>query len=604
LLALPSRMRAFHHIAGARPLVLAVFAVLGLAGWGFLAAATYWPGFGPETPTQPDVLAFAMFLFVIVSARAMATRLLPDTAVALDSGFYVAATLCLGSVASGRMVALALTVDSVWRIAHARHEGGPERVRWPDAASFLIFYGGLTGALLTLVAWGFQVDSLAVRVGVSEGTVLGTVLGMGLLFLLAHYTLQGLRLAWLGARPRTYLRRMVPAALAEAALLPLAAIVVFLYDPDRPVKFVLVGSTYLVVNYAFHRLSSTREKLRLRVAELETLNVMAHRLASSLQTSELVDAVARDTMESIPEAEILTVTHHPDGGAALVVDCFERGGAMHRLNADEGHGLAARVMEDNRSLYVEDLERSELGENAAGQSGVRSWLGVPIEIHGVVEGALAVQSRSAHAFAPERIRLLEAIGAQAAVALQNARLYELAMVDGLTGLFVRRYFDARLDEEVERSKRFGSDFSVVMMDIDDFKSLNDTWGHPVGDRLLRGIAETVRRQMRAVDTAARYGGEEFAMILPRTSMIDAYNQAERIRQQIADYRFAVDDEVLSVTASFGIASFPECQADGAEALIRLADRALYRAKRTGKNRVELYWPEDDAATGRSSIRTV
>ena len=597
-------MRGLPHITGARPLALAVFAALGVAGWGFLALATYWPGFGPAMPAQPDVLAFAMFLFVIVAARAMATRLLPDTAIALDSGFYVAATLCLGSVASGRMVALALTVDSMWRLAHARHEGGRERVSTADAASFLIFYGGMTGALLTLVAWVFRVDSLAVRIGVSEATVLGTVLGMGLLFLLAHYTLQGVRTAWLGARPRTYLRRMIPALLAEAALLPLAAIVVFLYDPDRPVKFMLVGSTYLVVNYAFHRLASTREKLRLRVAELETLNVMAHRLASSLQTRELVDTVARDTMESIPEAEILTVTHLPGGDKQLVVDCFERTGAVYRLATAEGHGLAARVMEENRSLYVEDLERSELGENAAGQSGVRSWLGVPIEIHGVVEGALAVQSRTAHAFAPERIRLLEAVGAQAAVAFQNARLYELAMVDGLTGLFVRRYFDARLDEEIERSKRFGSDFSVVMMDIDDFKQLNDTWGHPAGDRLLRGIAETVRRQMRAVDTAARYGGEEFAMILPRTSMIDAYNQAERIRQQIADYRLVVDEQILSVTASFGIASYPECRADGAEALIRLADRALYRAKRTGKNRVELYWPDDEASESRSSIRTV
>jgi diguanylate cyclase (GGDEF)-like protein len=296
------------------------------------------------------------------------------------------------------------------------------------------------------------------------------------------------------------------------------------------------------------------------------------------------------------------VTHHPDGGE-LVVDCFERGGTPQRIAAVGGHGLAARVMEENRSLYVKDLERSELGASAVGQSGVRSWLGVPIEIHGEVEGALAVQSRSAHAFAEERIRLMEAVAAQAAVALQNARLYELAMVDGLTGLFVRRYFDARLDEEVERSKRFGSDFSVVMMDIDDFKHLNDSFGHPVGDRLLRGIAETIRRQMRAVDTAARYGGEEFAMILPRTSMVDGYNQAERIRQQIADYRFTADDQVLSVTASFGIASFPGSGAEDAESLIRLADRALYRAKRTGKNRVELYWA-DDAEAARSSIRPV
>jgi len=598
-------LKAFIQLGRARPLVLAVTALIGAAGWAFLALATYWRGFGPTTPAQPDVLAFAMFLIVIVAARAMATRLLPETVVALDSGFYVAATVCLGSTASGRLVALALTVDSVWRIAHARHEGGAEKIRWPEAASFLVYFGGMTGALLTLAAWFFDVDSLAVRAGVGEVQVLATIAATGGIFLLAHYTIQGLRIALLGVSPTIYLRRMaVPAILAEAALLPLAAIVVYLYDPDRPVKFMLVGTTYLFVNYVFHRLSKTSGTLRVRVAELETLNTVAHRLASSsLQTRELVDTVAREALAAIPEAEVLTLTHHPDGQKELVVDCFEPGTKSQRIAADEEEGLAAVVMRENRSLHVPDLDRSELAPGASARSGIRSWLGVPLEIHGVVEGALAVQSRAPHAFAPGRVRLLEAIGAQAAVALENARLYELAMVDGLTGLFVRRYFDARLDEEVERSKRFGTDFSVVMMDIDDFKQLNDTYGHPVGDRLLRGISETVRRQMRAVDTAARYGGEEFAMILPRTAMIDAYNQAERIRQQIADYRLAADDVVLSVTASFGIASYPESGADGAEALIRLADRALYRAKRTGKNRVELYWSEE-SDTARSSMRPV
>jgi diguanylate cyclase (GGDEF)-like protein len=598
-------LKAFLHLGRARPFARVTSALLGVAGWAFLALATYWPGFAPVAPTQPDVLAFAMFLIVIVAARAMATRLLPDTAVALDSGFYVAATVCLGSVAAGRLVALALTVDSVWRIAHDRHEGGPERVPMREAASSLVYFGGMTGALLMMVAWFFDVDSLAVRAGAGELNVLATVLATGIVFLLAHYTIQGVRLASLGESPRTYLRLMaVPALLAEAALLPLAAIVVYLYDPDRPVKFMLVGATYLFVNHVFHRLSKTSETLRVRVAELETLNTVAHRLASSsLQTRELVDTVARETLAAIPEAEVLTLTHHPDGQKELVVDCFEPGAKSQRIAADQEQGLAAAVMRGNRSLHVPDLDRSDLAPGASARSGIRSWLGVPLEIHGAVEGALAVQSRSPHAFAPGRVRLLEAIGAQAAVALENARLYELAMVDGLTGLFVRRYFDARLDEEIERSKRFGTEFSVVMMDIDDFKQLNDTYGHPVGDRLLRAISEAVRRQMRAVDTAARYGGEEFAMILPRTTMIDAYNQAERIRQAVADVRLTADDHVLSVTASFGIASYPESGAEGAEALIRLADRALYRAKRTGKNRVELYWSEE-SDTARSSMRPV
>ena len=126
------------------------------------------------------------------------------------------------------------------------------------------------------------------------------------------------------------------------------------------------------------------------------------------------------------------------------------------------------------------------------------------------------------------------------MALENARLYELATVDGLTGLYVRRYFDSRLKEELERSRRFDTSFSVVLLDIDDFKKLNDTHGHVVGDRVLREVAQAVRSSMRGVDIAARYGGEEFAFILPRTAIVDAHAAAERIRQDVADARVAYE----------------------------------------------------------------
>jgi diguanylate cyclase (GGDEF)-like protein len=136
---------------------------------------------------------------------------------------------------------------------------------------------------------------------------------------------------------------------------------------------------------------------------------------------------------------------------------------------------------------------------------------------------------------------------------------------------------------------------MIMMDVDDFKNLNDTYGHLVGDRVLRAIANVVKAQMRGVDTAARYGGEEIAVILPRTEMVGAYSLAERIREGIAELRITTDEDpprVLGVTASLGIAAFPESKASDGTDLVRRADRALYRAKRTGKNRVELYWTDD------------
>jgi diguanylate cyclase len=134
------------------------------------------------------------------------------------------------------------------------------------------------------------------------------------------------------------------------------------------------------------------------------------------------------------------------------------------------------------------------------------------------------------------------------------------------------------------------------MDVDDFKNLNDTYGHLVGDRVLRAIANVVKAQMRGVDTAARYGGEEIAVILPRTEMVGGYSLAERIREAIAELRITTDEEpsprVLGVTASLGIAAFPESKAVDGTDLVRRADRALYRAKKTGKNRVELFWSDD------------
>src|SRR5258707_8547925 len=204
----------------------------------------------------------------------------------------------------------------------------------------------------------------------------------------------------------------------------------------------------------------------------------------------------------------------------------------------EGEGLAGAVMAEVASRRIDDLRRSEVAVGA--DHGIRSWLGVPLFMYGECEGVVAVQSSRVGAFKIEHQRLLESLALQIAAALQNAHLYELAMVDGLTGLFMRRYFDARIEEEIERSKRYGSAFSVVMMDVDDFKSFNDAHGHLIGDRVLRGIANVVKSQMRGVDTAARYGGEEIAVILPRTELVNAYNVGERIRGAIAALRITTD----------------------------------------------------------------
>jgi len=289
--------------------------------------------------------------------------------------------------------------------------------------------------------------------------------------------------------------------------------------------------------------------------------------------------------------------HRRAGGeSGFVLDGYDGASdKFFRQPMAEGEGAAGWVMTRGQTKRIDDLStESDIGV-ADGGSGIRSWLGVPLFMYGGCEGVIVVQSTQEAAFRVDHERLLESLALQIAAALQNAHLYELAMVDGLTGLFMRRYFDARIEEEIERSKRYGTPFSVVMMDVDNFKKLNDEHGHLIGDRVLKAIANVVKAQMRGVDTAARYGGEEIALILPRTDMLNAYNVGERVRLAIVEQRVTTDSDppkVLSVTASFGIASYPETKAANGEDLVRRADRALYRAKKTGKNRVELFWSDD------------
>ncbi len=570
--------------------------VLGVLGWVVVFAL---PVFGilPE-PTRTDPLWIALFVIVILAARALAFRLVEGSVLSLDSAYYVAAAMCVGAIGAGRLVAIALTVDASLRLYYRRQRGRADPDGWFAEIGYVLYFGGMSGGLVALCGWLFiggepiprELDVIAIAI---------RVVAVAALLLVTHYALQGVRVRLLGRSWRMYVQELaLPGILAEASLMPIGVVLVLLYDPGQPLGFLLLSLTYLLINLVFSRLSRARHQLQERVHDLEILTATARRLSASLQLEELVDAVAKETCNAIPEAEAVALVHRRSGGeSGFVLDGYDRAGdRFFRHAIAEGEGAAGWVMTKGQSRRIDDLESAEdLAIGSDGTEGIRSWLGVPLMMYGGCEGAIAVQSTRPGAFRADHQRLLESLGLQIAAALQNAHLYELAMVDGLTGLFMRRYFDARIEEEIERSKRYSTPFSVLMMDVDDFKKLNDEHGHLIGDRVLRAIANCVKSQLRGVDTAARYGGEEIAVILPRSDMVAAYNVGERIRAAITELRVTTDSEppkVLSVTSSFGVASYPESKAVDGEDLIRRADRALYRAKKTGKNRVELFWSDE------------
>jgi diguanylate cyclase (GGDEF)-like protein len=258
-----------------------------------------------------------------------------------------------------------------------------------------------------------------------------------------------------------------------------------------------------------------------------------------------------------------------------------------------GEGIAGQVLESGETVRVNNVEDEKGFVKREGSQQVRSILCVPLVVEQEVLGVINITNRKGGGtFGPEDEEILGSLGNQAAVAIARTRLYEAAITDGLTGLFVRRFAMHRLGEEVKRARRYGSQLSLIMCDIDHFKRVNDTWGHQAGDEVIIAVSAALKREMREdIDVAGRYGGEEFVLILPATSGRDAAVAAERLRASIEATVVDIGgDKTLSKTMSFGVA---ELDSDGtAETLVGRADAALYASKETGRNRVTLSLPGD------------
>ena len=251
-----------------------------------------------------------------------------------------------------------------------------------------------------------------------------------------------------------------------------------------------------------------------------------------------------------------------------------------------GEGVAGKVFESGNPIYLNNIgEDSEFVR--AGKSFVNSIACIPMKVYGDVIGVINVTNKTDGSdYTNEDEELLKAVADQAAVAVNKAQLWEMAVTDLLTGLYIRRFFLAKLNEEHRRSERYSKTFSVVMIDIDKFKNINDTYGHGEGDVVIRSLGHLLAQKIRTVDLAARYGGEEFVVLLPETDKESALIMAERFRESVELLTF---ENVPGITASMGIANFPEDSTDMNE-VIKMADAAMYHAKRTGRNRVVTFEP--------------
>jgi two-component system cell cycle response regulator len=226
----------------------------------------------------------------------------------------------------------------------------------------------------------------------------------------------------------------------------------------------------------------------------------------------------------------------------------------------------------------------------------RTAVWVPVFAQGRIFAVLALFDREdGGVFTPRDLDTVLSLSDQAGVAIDNVVLHEeaqrLAITDGMTGIWNHRYFQLRFDQEIDRSARFRRPFCLLLCDIDDFKAVNDTYGHLVGDSVLIELARRIRSEVRDIDVLARYGGEEFVLILPETDTDGGLRAAEKIRRRIADAPFGRDRQV-PVTLSIGLACFPRAGTEQT-ALLRAADVALYEAKARGKDRTVVYQPTEE-----------
>jgi diguanylate cyclase (GGDEF)-like protein len=217
-------------------------------------------------------------------------------------------------------------------------------------------------------------------------------------------------------------------------------------------------------------------------------------------------------------------------------------------------------------------------------------------------GTFTLVSRTEKKFGKDVREMLAVIANQVAISLQNGYLYKqmetMATTDGLTGLTTHRTFQMRFEDLLQRAQRHNHKVALLLCDIDFFKKVNDGYGHPVGDEVLRRVAKVLQEVPRKIDIPARYGGEEFAVILDGVDVVQAKAVAERIRIEISKVVVETEKGPLSVTESIGVSVFPDDGRDRA-ALIEKADLALYHAKHTGRNRV-ITWGEAQAAKAKAA----
>jgi len=321
---------------------------------------------------------------------------------------------------------------------------------------------------------------------------------------------------------------------------------------------------------------------RRRASQLEAINAIAQQMTAVLDLNELLSKVCVLVQRAFGVSQVSVLLKDEDelvmrANDGMLTPCISEGGHLPATEGPWGRALEhARTIVENASphsssrLYVESA----------------SQMCIPLVSFGQALGVLVLDSNKKKFFNANDIQPLESVADICATAIQNAyyvdRVKQLAYLDGLTGIFNRRFFEMRIAEEIERARRLQSGLGVLMIDIDHFKRLNDEFGHLLGDEVLRQVSSILHQQVRKIDVVCRYGGEEFAILLSQTTPQHSLAIADKLRRIVETWQFP--GVARPVTISAGAANYPEHGLTRDE-LVQAADAGLYAAKQAGRNRV-------------------
>jgi len=356
-------------------------------------------------------------------------------------------------------------------------------------------------------------------------------------------------------------------------------------DTDKSVGLIGIGRDITRQKQAEESLQILQKSLKLEKKKLEQVLDLSHRLSAILDLEQLIKMIPAEATRLLDAKRCSMMVLNPTknvlqiaGAAGLPADVIDN--ARVKL----GEPVCGYVAQKGEPVLVQDIETDpRFNQQKRTWYEGSSFISVPIELHEKIVGVINVSDKVKHpqeVFTGIDMKILTMIVRQAAISIENAFYYkemkQLSITDSLTGLFNHRYFRTRIQEEIERSNRYQHALSVLMMDIDNFKNYNDTYGHPKGDELIKEISLKLSQVLRDSDTACRYGGDEFVVILPETDVDQANNAALKIQKAVN----SIESEV-EITLSIGIASHT-IGTDGTH-LVAKADRALYQVKRSGKN---------------------